>query len=212
MRWPRDAGIPKMKSNYRLLKCLVTIAILNLLGFQTIVDVKNYTALVTQYGKAVSKRPTPSSASFDIDKMEMSEIISMHSRSSYQHPAFDALRTNGALSMSVTANDQTNNIDHTMRILQDLGIGLSINSSEGMDEKIPPWSQVSANYGNKHVILGLERCQAYRETVPVEKRIMGLAGLFSSGTNVMHHLLLNNCEPPKGSQKPQRTFQWQVPW
>ncbi|KAL3936789.1 MAG: hypothetical protein SGBAC_007962, partial [Bacillariaceae sp.] len=71
---------------------------------------------------------------------------------------------------------------------------------------------IADNYGESPVVLGSERCQAYRETVPAAKRVVGLAGLFSTGTNVMHHLLLNNCAPPKGGQKPQKSFQWEVPW
>ena len=158
----------------------------------------------------MSPESTASSGSFDIDNMKMSEVIRMYSRSSYQHPLFGPLQDDKA-SDGRNASP-TSSADSTFEILQDLGISQSSIESEGFSEKLPSWSQITDNYGDSPVVLGLERCQAYRETVPVAKRVVGLAGLFSSGTNVMHHLLLNNCEPPKGGQKTQRSFQWQVPW
>jgi hypothetical protein len=46
------------------------------------------------------------------------------------------------------------------------------------------------------VLLGLERCRAYRESVPPEMRSIGPAGMFSTGTNLLVHMLRENCIPP----------------
>lgn len=203
----------KKKLTKRLLKCLLTLAILDLLAFHcfNLQGLETYTN-ATPFGlnKVISPKSTVSSGSFDIDKMKMSEVIQMYSRSSYQHPLFGPLQEN--MESEVTNASPPSNAGTTLEILQDLGISQSRIESEGFTKKLPSRSQITDNYGERPVVLGLERCQAYRETVPVPKRIVGLAGLFSSGTNVMHHLLLNNCKPPEGGQKPQRSFQWQVPW
>jgi hypothetical protein len=102
--------------------------------------------------------------------------------------------------------------------------------------QLPPWEQILDNYGAEPVILGLDRCQAYRDAVPPEQRMVGPAGLFSTGTNLFFTLMLFNCLPPpiedlnstvdninatggrKHKYKPvtihmrKRFVQWQAPW
>lgn len=215
----KTAGYSEMiwrKLNRAILKCIVVLVILDLFTFHALVQssgrhLSDGTVEMVVSNKA---KPITSSGSFDLDKMTMDEIIRMYSRSSFQHPPFPALK-DSVISNDATTSQQSNGdgtVDHTLQVLQDLGISESIIDSEGFTGKLPSWRQIIDNYGDKPIILGKERCQAYRETVLPSKRVVGLAGLFSSGTNVMHHLLLNNCEPPNGGQKPQKTFQWQVPW
>jgi hypothetical protein len=103
-------------------------------------------------------------------------------------------------------------------------------------EQLPPWGQILENYGAEPVILGLDRCQAYRDAVPPEQRIVGPAGMFSTGTNLFFTLMLFNCLPPPiedlnstvddieaaGGRKHKylpvtipmrkRFVQWQAPW
>ena len=81
---------------------------------------------------------------------------------------------------------------------------------EQIQSIIPPWSQIITNYGPDPVILGTERCESYRETVPLEDRLVGAAGLFSTGTNVLSNLLKSNCYRPK--DKFGKFHLWQVPW
>ena len=76
---------------------------------------------------------------------------------------------------------------------------------------IPAWSQILQNYGEEPVILGLERCQAYRETVQPKHRFVAPAGIFSTGTNLFHKLLTENCKPHVYVKK-NRFVTWQVPW
>lgn len=102
--------------------------------------------------------------------------------------------------------------------------------------QLPPWGQILENYGPEPVILGLDRCQAYRDAVPPEQRQVGAAGLFSTGTNLFFTLMLFNCLPPLvedkrypvddpskfGGRKYQykevtipmrkKFVQWQAPW
>jgi hypothetical protein len=60
--------------------------------------------------------------------------------------------------------------------------------------KLPPVEEIQSMYGTKSYIVGLERCEDYREAVEPEHRLMGPAGLFNSATNLLYKLLTLNCE------------------
>ena len=101
-------------------------------------------------------------------------------------------------------------VSFTMKVLEHMGV----NRTELIERKllhvVPPWWQILENYGNKAIVLGLERCEAFRERVSV--RHVAPAGLFSSGTNVLQQLLYDNCVSPTPGQR-QRLFNlWQSPW
>jgi hypothetical protein len=154
---------------------------------------------------------------FDFNQMSLQQIIYMNSKSKYNFPNFDPFVTKNKASSPLNSlalansKETATNVEKTNRVLADLGISRSM--MEGEDFKqLPPWSQILDNFGSEPVILGLERCEAYRNNVPIERRAMGPAGLFSSGTNVMHNLLLNNCVPPQKTRKRIRFNLWQVPW
>ncbi len=77
-------------------------------------------------------------------------------------------------------------------------------------EALPSWEQVLQVIGDKPRILGLETCRAYRETVPLKRRQVAPAGMFSTGTNLLQHLLKANC---RASGRTQKGFVgWQVNW
>lgn len=59
--------------------------------------------------------------------------------------------------------------------------------------KLPPVEEIQSMYGTKSYIVGLERCEDYREAVEPEHRLMGPAGLFNSATNLLYKLLTLNC-------------------
>ena len=55
-----------------------------------------------------------------------------------------------------------------------------------------------------------ETCKAWQESVPNEKdRLLGVAGMFNSGTNLLSTLLMSNCKLPKAKYG---GIEWQVPW
>jgi len=183
---------------------------------------------------------------FDLDTMEMIDIVQMHSKSDYQFPLFDSFHiptgstiapessssnNNNTTTTNSSGNNDRMGVEKTFRVLEKLGISRdSLEKNEFQD--MPPWSQIIENFGGgssissgndngddddderQPVILGLERCQAYRERVPPSKRTIGPAGLFSSGTNIIWNLLSQNCLPPKEMKhKSQRAFTlYQVPW
>lgn len=43
--------------------------------------------------------------------------------------------------------------------------------------------QVVELYGSDVVIIGKESCTKFRNAIPAEERILGVAGLFNTGTN-----------------------------
>ena len=59
-------------------------------------------------------------------------------------------------------------------------------------------------YGTEPVILGMETCEAFQQSVARPKRILAVAGLFNTGTNAMEYHLRKNI--------PTVTNKWQVPW
>ena len=79
---------------------------------------------------------------------------------------------------------------------------------DGVIASLPKWSEVTSFYGPPRVI-GLETCKAFRDKVPLDKRMIGAAGIFNSGTNFLFYLLKKNCWNPK---KKGSGMLWQVPW
>ena len=113
----------------------------------------------------------------------------------------------------------TLNVNYTANILLDMGIEKSTLEDDVLLNELPPWSQVLQNYGDKPVVLGMERCKAYRRAVPPSLRIVGPAGLFSTGTNLLWQLMHDNCLSPSrrhinkyGGNHFNRFSQFQVPW
>jgi hypothetical protein len=107
-------------------------------------------------------------------------------------------------------------IDPILKILKQGGYDLNdkkLFSAETM-AALPKWDDLSTFYGPP-VILGLETCETFRQTVPPEERLMSIAGTFNSGTNFLHDVLRANCWNPKirhGAQAGSGAgIRWQVP-
>jgi hypothetical protein len=104
-----------------------------------------------------------------------------------------------------------NGVETTIRKLKEMGVPAEELERNETSANMPRWSQILDNYGDEAVILGLERCEAYRSMVPEKKRFIGPAGLFSTGTNLLNNLLMKNCNPPPGKGHG-KFYVWQVPW
>ena len=99
-----------------------------------------------------------------------------------------------------------------LKILCRGGYNVSKTSNEVDRSRLPKWSEILAAYGPPK-ILGLETCQAYRDKIKPKQRIVGLAGMFNTGTNLMDNLLSINCDfsgLDTGSKSDHS--QHQVPW
>jgi len=80
-----------------------------------------------------------------------------------------------------------------LKILRQGGYNISKDSDMIDRSLLPKWSEIVKAYGPPR-ILGLESCQKYRDTTKPRDRNIAPAGLFNSGTNLLSHLLLENCD------------------
>lgn len=104
--------------------------------------------------------------------------------------------------------------EHILSIFQEAGVGLN----ETVLAQLPTWSEIQAVVGDHPYILGLDKCAEYREKVPAVERMLGSSGMFNTGTNLVTHLLKQNCQIPERVEKygPKATkeewgMRWQVP-
>ena len=105
--------------------------------------------------------------------------------------------------------------EHILNVFKEAGVNLTSDEIE----ELPTWSQVQQVVGTHPYLLNLESCAKYREIVPPLERMLGSAGPFNTGTNLVTHLLKQNCEIPERREKcgPHESkecygMRWQVPW
>lgn len=87
------------------------------------------------------------------------------------------------------------------------------NISEESLNQLPTWEQVVELYGDSPKIVGLETCHEFRDTIDPTEALVGLAGTFNSGTNLLAELLWSNCVLTKRFKTYNHYgFKWQVNW
>ena len=77
---------------------------------------------------------------------------------------------------------------------------------------LPKWTSVTKLYGNKPVILGLERCEEFRTKFPLDDASIGTSGMFNTGTNPFAMYISENCKLPNNKHDKAGGTRWQVPW
>eukprot|EP00934_Nitzschia_sp_Nitz4_P001705 Nitzschia sp. Nitz4//scaffold188_size43225//36181//37347//NITZ4_007350-RA/size43225-processed-gene-0.25-mRNA-1//1//CDS//3329539859//1705//frame0 len=94
-----------------------------------------------------------------------------------------------------------------------------LNWTAELEAQLPSWTQVQQVIGSHPYVVGLDNCPVFREKVPPLERMLGAAGMFNTGTNLVTHLLKQNCEIPERRQaagphqsKEKYGMRWQVPW
>lgn len=105
-----------------------------------------------------------------------------------------------------TTVEVTDGKNRVRQILQKAGIKIT----PEVESIIPDWSEVTSLYGSKPKIMGLETCSDYRNSIPFSDRMIGPAGIFNTGTNLLAKLLGGHCDLPGVSNTPMLLFQ--VPW
>jgi hypothetical protein len=105
-------------------------------------------------------------------------------------------------------------LQYMMDIFQRAGISLT----SDMASQLPTWSQVRQVVGDYPHVLNLSTCSTFRNAVPPLERMLGSSGMFNTGTNLVTHLLKQNCEIPERRQyygphqsKESYGMRWQVP-
>jgi hypothetical protein len=113
------------------------------------------------------------------------------------------------------SNAADNGRARVVRMLEEAGVKVT----EAMVTKLPTWKQITELYGSHPRLFNEESCAVYRAKVPPERRMIGPAGMFSTGTNLLTTLLKNNCKIPERVQlygvnatREQHGMRWQVPW
>lgn len=91
--------------------------------------------------------------------------------------------------------------DRIAWLLQDAGV-TSLSQEE--QSQLPQWQQVIDLYGDDIILHGQEHCEIFRQHVPPHNRILAVAGLFNTGTNLLHTQFTKNIHGVKTI--------WQVPW
>jgi Na+-transporting methylmalonyl-CoA/oxaloacetate decarboxylase gamma subunit len=76
---------------------------------------------------------------------------------------------------------------------------------------LPKWSTVTRLYGDGPVVIGLDTCKRFRETIPLDDASMGVAGMFNTGTNPFAMYLDRNCIMPHNTHDSHGGTRWQVP-
>ena len=87
---------------------------------------------------------------------------------------------NDAINSSIQNKNATDN-KSIAKIFHQAGVELD----EESIQRLPSWAQIESVIGPKPVMLGLERCNDYRNNVPPLRRMLGSAGMFNSGTNLV---------------------------
>mmetsp|Transcript_20833 Transcript_20833/g.42262 ORF Transcript_20833/g.42262 Transcript_20833/m.42262 type:complete len:411 (+) Transcript_20833:261-1493(+) len=111
--------------------------------------------------------------------------------------------------------DTIHEINRVLEYFSQAGVELDEESLR----KLPSWEQIEYLFGEKPVLLGLDRCEDFRKNVPPLRRMLGSAGMFNSGTNLVTRLLKENCVIPErykkyGPDASKEAFgiRWQCPW
>jgi hypothetical protein len=115
-------------------------------------------------------------------------------------------------------------------------VNLTLSASQ--IRSLPKQKQIDALYGTDPIVIhhdlsasdgkARDLCQVYRDSVPEANRMLGVAGMFSTGTNLVTRLLKQNCYIPARLQKyggdtnvtealktlsrESLGIRWQVPW
>jgi len=131
-------------------------------------------------------------------------------------------------STNITVNSNNNNnivfddndVESDQQRVHDLLIkGAGIELTAEMKKQLPTWTEIRQVVGSSPTILGLDSCSKFRDNVPPLERMLGASGMFNTGTNLITHLLKQNCEIPERREKsgPHQSkesygMRWQVPW
>lgn len=82
--------------------------------------------------------------------------------------------------------------------IRDLLDKADLTPPDGMDQDdVPTQADISSQYGSHPIMHNLESCSEFRANISPMHRMMGVAGLFNTGTNYLAALLENNCHLDK---------------
>lgn len=77
-----------------------------------------------------------------------------------------------------------------------------------MCDQLPKWKQVRHNYGEEPVVIGMETCKKYRDSLQGGNATVRIAGLYNAGTHALAAALQDNMP----HLNPHNQKQWDVVW
>jgi hypothetical protein len=152
-------------------------------------------------------------------------LVAVNNATSRVSPS-DTSTTNGrAAKVTTPKSDGTTLIprlsfteEEGRRYILDIFHEAGVDLTPDMESQLPTWKQVQEVVGDHPHILNLQSCPKFRENVPPLERMLGASGMFNTGTNLVTHLLKQNCEIPErrekygpGQSKESYGMRWQVP-
>jgi hypothetical protein len=81
--------------------------------------------------------------------------------------------------------------EHIISLLQEAGV---TNIDNVTRELLPSWENITRFFGEGPRVIGLDQCQAFQENTMPRDRLLGVAGNFNTGTNLLYILLSHNCK------------------
>lgn len=104
-----------------------------------------------------------------------------------------------------------------LNLIREAGITFDPVEDADLLEELPDWEAVVQMYGDKPKLYGItdENCQRFQQQSDPGEHMVGVAGTFNTGTNLLAELLIHNCMMPERMKKygqKNRGVRWQVPW
>ena len=99
---------------------------------------------------------------------------------------------------TLPAMEKANGKEPILRVFADAGIP-PLNDT--VIQQLPTWNEIVQLVGAHPVVGGLDTCDAFKQNVPAVERMLGSSGMFNTGTNLVTHLLKNNCRIPERVEK-----------
>ena len=146
---------------------------------------------------------------------ESANLIIHKSKSKSNNITVNSINNN-----NIVFDNKDNDVESDQQRVRDLLIKeAGIELTAEMKKQLPTWTEIRQVVGSSPTILGLDSCSKFRDNVPPLERMLGASGMFNTGTNLVTHLLKQNCEIPERREKsgPHQSkesygMRWQVPW
>ena len=128
--------------------------------------------------------------------------------------------TTSSITADISMEEASQGRERLLALLQDAGVH---DTEPAALAQLPKWHEIAALYYTTStsdtdvteegpVIVGLDTCAQFRDSVPPDDASIGVAGLFNTGTNPLAMYLAANCVMPHSKNKKDRGMRWQVPW
>ena len=126
-------------------------------------------------------------------------FVSLSSTRARSAPIVEKKKCQSIKSDNNKSNNNNNNsnrhkgINVTLIMLEKAGINVRMDYP-----RLPPWWWIEDQYGEEPKIIGLDRCQRFQmmNRHRLDQIQIAPVGLFNSGTNFLHQMLLDNCQLP----------------